>query len=409
MEKSYEKMNVKDLKEKVKERGCVGYSSLKKQELINVLKSENCGHLEKKKSLPKKAAKQPSPKHDYEKMNVKDLKEKVKERGCVGYSSLKKQELIDILKSEDCGHLKKKEPNKQPIKIQSPIKKKQSLQIQNPNPIQSKTSESLSDIDVNIRKKFTSKPKKKSFRGQVPNIYNITLYFTWLYGKNNCIILDYRDIPEEELTYNIDNGNLSYYLTFFNDIKKCYNDGKYRFIIIPFSIVGAGGHHTVLIYDKKLKEMEWFDPNGITYFPYPYFSKYEKTDKVITKLFNENIDENMIQKFYNPLDFCPIGLQHLQHNEKEMVKDKDPEGFCTSWSFWFIELRLSNPNLSREKLLKYATSNLVNNKEKSLTKFIRGYSVFLDIIVEGFKSYRKQNSNISQKDYVMNYVENRIN
>ena len=517
-------MNVKELKKQVKERGCVGYSSLKKQELIDILKSEDCGKLSKKKQSSQKynyknikKEEQSPQKYNYKNMNVKGLKEQVKERGCIGYSSLKKQELINVLKSEDCGNLSKNiYKEQQPLKnvekyrvftkkeleqksfsqLQKlgdkygyknlPNTKKELIQkfyyktimnnfsleeflnftkkvkwaiiskndcslcneienmlmdkkirfigytVMNKREIEylskkygdfnfpiilnykkltflynllsqieiNNSLTSLPDIDLNIRKKNLSKITDKPFKGEGKYIYNIMRYFTWVYEKTNCAVIDKYNI----FGYNINDNVFIVYPNFYNEVRKCYKSNNYRFIIIFFGIFYSdlyNSHATVLIYDKNLKEMELFDPNGVK------LESYKELSLKIQKIFNKNIDENMVKKFYQPIDFCPVGLQYLQHNERKMIENKDPGGFCASWIFWYIELRLSNSDVSRQKILDYATYQMVMDDKKSLTEFIRDYSKFLSLIIEGFKSHKYQTKTIPLKDYVMSYVESK--
>ena len=484
----YKNMKVKELREKVKERGCIGYSSLKKQELIDILKSEDCGHLKKKepKTLKKSKPKIISPisissKDDIEpkiispiSISSKDEKYKVftkKELENKSFNELEKlgkkygynslldtregmqkilyyrtdmsnlspEEFINftkkvkwaVISKNDCSlcieienilidkkirYISYTPANKEQLKK---INKKYNTydypivlnygKIININHILSDKNlyelSSIDDINLYIRKKFTSKVGDKIFKGETHNMFNIMLYFSWVY-ENSCIILNKKFSKDHKLsiTYVIDNDKFLFYENFYNDIKTCYNDDNYRFIIIVFTLLNVNiySHATVLIYDKKSKEMEWFDPNV---YDGKFLQGYKDLSLKLPNLFNKNVNKNMVKKFYQPFDFCPVGLQHIQENEREMDKNKDPGGFCTSWSFWFIELRLSNSNVSREKLLDYAMHYLVLDK-KSLTKFIRSYSKFLDMIIEAFekcKKYKNYNDN-SLKKCVIEYL-----
>ena len=52
-------------------------------------------------------------------------------------------------------------------------------------------------------------------------------------------------------------------------------------------------------------------------------------------------------------------------------------GFCSVWSCFWIDLRLSNPEIDRENLLDMAIKELKKIKKQkkiSLTQFIRNYS-----------------------------------
>jgi len=84
MSVKYEKLTLKDLREKAKSKGCVGYSKMKKEELVSQLK-DGC------------TKKSKSPKSRYEKLSVSELRVKVQKQGCPGYSKMNREELIKRL------------------------------------------------------------------------------------------------------------------------------------------------------------------------------------------------------------------------------------------------------------------------------------------------------------------------
>ena len=84
----------------------------------------------------------------------------------------------------------------------------------------------------------------------------------------------------------------------------------------------------------------------------------------------------MIDKVYAPLSFCPIqSFQAVQHFEGEK-NTGDPAGFCATWSVWYADTRLANPNKTRKKVVDMALYKLKND-ELSMTQYIRSYSVFI--------------------------------
>jgi glutaredoxin len=101
--------------------------------------------------------------------------------------------------------------------------------------------------------------------------------------------------------------------------------------------------------------------------------------KKLGQLFNNNVQKDMIVKVYDPLDFCPIAnVQYIQEKEKEQKID-DPRGFCLAWSAWYADTRLSNPNKSRIEVVNMALKEL-KDRPTSFTTFIRSYSGFLEKI-----------------------------
>lgn len=115
---------------------------------------------------------------------------------------------------------------------------------------------------------------------------------------------------------------------------------------------------------------------------------------MIEKLFKENLGNDFIKKYHKPLSYLSKhNFQTIQENEKEMNKD-DPVGFCSVWSAWYIDLRLSNPEMTRKAVVEKAMNELKKLKKEegiSFTKFIRNYSKLLvDVSKEVNKSYRRK-------------------
>lgn len=166
---------------------------------------------------------------------------------------------------------------------------------------------------------------------------------------------------------------------FWKQFGKCSSK---RFVVMPFGYNCLdSGHANYLLYDKKNKSLERFESYG----------RIEKEDKClnpgnidtkIKKLFQDNLGKSFVKQYYKPLAFCPSkNFQTIQEDEKEMTSD-DPVGFCSVWSAWYIDLRLSNPDVDRKEIVKIALGQLKKlKKEKgvSFTTFIRNYS---NLIVE---------------------------
>jgi hypothetical protein len=123
--------------------------------------------------------------------------------------------------------------------------------------------------------------------------------------------------------------------------------------------------------------MERFEPYGK--------SKRDCTNPVdidlkLKKLFQDNLGEDFILEYYEPLDFMPKkSFQSLQEDEgdfKKKNKDDPDGGFCAAWVAWYAELRVQNPNKDRKRLVDMALKRL-QESDRSMTKYIRGYSASL--------------------------------
>ncbi len=165
-----------------------------------------------------------------------------------------------------------------------------------------------------------------------------------------------------------------------NFIKNC----KKRFFAIPLSMEypDSGPHFNILVGDNKTKIIERFEPYGA----YVDEKVHESFDKDLKKFLEKN---NLDFGYKNPDEFCPAsGFQELEENniqkKKASVRKNDYRGYCGMWSMWFIEMKIRNPDLPSDKLLKKALKEmrrLKNNKSEEFTyrRFVRNYK---DHIIE---------------------------
>ena len=161
---------------------------------------------------------------------------------------------------------------------------------------------------------------------------------------------------------------------FWKKFGKCSSK---RFVVLPFGYNCLdSGHANYLLYDKKTRSLERFESYGEIEDDDECLNP-PNLDMKIKKLFQDNLGKSFVKEYHKPLSFCPSkNFQTIQENEKEMRHD-DPVGFCSVWSAWYIDLRLSNPNVDRKRVVKIALEQLKKlKKEKgiSFTTFIRNYS-----------------------------------
>ena len=151
-------------------------------------------------------------------------------------------------------------------------------------------------------------------------------------GKNNDYMVRSSDINFKDI---------------LNDIKNC---GKVYYMIgtkkhtTNFGDIEKIGHAMAIVIEPKLKLLEVYDSNGLT--PdtkHVYFW--------ITKL-SEYLKENGIEvyrKINADEPYCPQGWSSLA---KLYIKGEN-EGQCLVWSYWFIWLRINNPDIPAEAIRKY--------------------------------------------------------
>ena len=153
-----------------------------------------------------------------------------------------------------------------------------------------------------------------------------------------------------------------------------------RFIALPFGYnCNSSGHANYILFDKKQKTLERFES----------FGKVDssclanpKMDKKIEELFKENLKNTEYENFTykKPLSFLPEdNVQTIQEEESRWknVRGKNPVGFCSVWSLWYIDLRTSNPDADPLTLIKWAIKKI--RQQGTFTDFIRRYSLlFVD-------------------------------
>lgn len=178
-------------------------------------------------------------------------------------------------------------------------------------------------------------------------------------------------------------GHISVPLNFWKKFNQCPSK---RFVIFPFGFNCIdSGHANYMLYDRKNKSLERFES----------FGKLTNSclnppnlDKKIFELFLNNLGTDSVNFYYPPESFLPhLNFQAKQENEKEWLnrnEDDEPVGYCAVWSAWYIDLRLSNPDVDREELVKIAMQKL-EKLPITFTTFIRNYS---GLIVEVSKEIK---------------------
>jgi hypothetical protein len=165
-------------------------------------------------------------------------------------------------------------------------------------------------------------------------------------------------------------------------IKKCLRGSE--FIIIPFGFYCSNGNHSnFLIYNSITKELERFEPYG--YINSPYCKNIPMLDEKLAKLFNKNVNKDMVKAIYDPLSFCPMdSFQMIQEDDTEFQEqqgENGPFGYCSAWSFWYADMRLANPLKSRSEVVLLSLQAIKDNNI-TFTTFIRSYADFLQKVYE---------------------------
>ena len=166
----------------------------------------------------------------------------------------------------------------------------------------------------------------------------------------------------------------------FNEIEniiKNKND-KIRFIFIKITLIISDKftHANCVLIDLQDNSIRRFEPYGISDVNDEYYLDKlleEKLQKILIK-YNKNK-----VKYYRPGDYLEYAKFQAVSNDNITYykKNGDPMGYCLAWCFWYVELKLKNPNIDEINLIKGASDKIhkyYKNTENPYLYFIRDYS-----------------------------------
>jgi hypothetical protein len=184
----------------------------------------------------------------------------------------------------------------------------------------------------------------------------------WIEGKNGRE--SYISVPKPEKK-------------FWDNFLNCTDK---RFVALPFGFnCNNFGHANYLLFDKKNRTLERFES----------FGKVDSdcianqtVDAKLKQLFIDNLQNTEYADFtyLKPLEILPEDNVQTIQEEEERWKSrskKNPVGFCSVWSLWYIDLRTSNPDIEPHVLIKEAIKEIRNieGPNGTFTDFIRRYSL----------------------------------
>ena len=219
-------------------------------------------------------------------------------------------------------------------------------------------------IDVPFSKKLNlgTQASKNKINYHYQHLNNINTFLYKLYLKKQIKnITFFKNIDGSVLQINIKNKDIYPYFIGLKDFKKNLNSclkSKARFIPIainselPNGSNGVDNHTNIILIDKSLKNIEFFEPHGYK----PKNSTYSQSvQKYHTKL-------KIIKMFFKPL------LPHYNIiNVVDYIKDKHSfqskydsnSGYCVTWSTLYSHYRLINQNIPIPLIMDYLY-NLIN-------------------------------------------------
>ena len=151
---------------------------------------------------------------------------------------------------------------------------------------------------------------------------------------------------------------------------------RIRFIILKVSLIMNFEvlHANIIIYDKIKNTVIRFEPYGkLDVVDEQYL------DKMIKKIFIKAVRQDITY-------ICPGDYLKNQKFQAVSMGDTnknlgDPVGYCLAWCFWFIELKLKNPDEDDKTLVENAMEKIIlmgKDDPMAILTFIRGYGRKLD-------------------------------
>ena len=201
---------------------------------------------------------------------------------------------------------------------------------------------------------------------------------------------------------------------FSENFLTCMSDDTKRFMIVPIGIeLKQGSHANYLIYDKKLKEVERFEPHG-AHTPFGYDYNPSMLDNILKVRFN-SIDPNIT--YIPPKKYLPkIGFQIFEACENRFKNIGDPSGFCALWVIWYVDMRMKHPDIPRDKLIRKIMKT-IKKLNISFKTMIRNYSKEIvnmrDIVLQKAKldinDWKNDNYTKEQLDIITKEITTMIN
>jgi ankyrin repeat protein len=185
-------------------------------------------------------------------------------------------------------------------------------------------------------------------------------------------------------------------------LKKLLNDNKVEFIYIKLSLIPNGNstHANLLLYNKKKNILERFEPYG-----YNEMLDEEKLNQFIEKLAKKIFNKDV--KYINPKHFMDNAKFQIISSDSDPDNKKlgDPIGYCLAWTFWYLELRLNNPETDSKLLVENALNKIINKQSDSnqVLDYIRNYSQELDKLKNNFL----KDCGIEKDDYYNNNFDDK--
>lgn len=179
------------------------------------------------------------------------------------------------------------------------------------------------------------------------------------------------DLFEDNLTkfcFAWHNDVLKYDPKFPSAIKKC----QAWFFAIPLALNygrSMEGHFNSILVDYQRKTVERFEPHG---YKASWYHNYKLMDQKLESTFKKILPGFT---YISPSEYISrIGFQGYDNVTAKFDTTQFVEmAYCVVWSFWYLDLRLSNPDLDLNRLVELAMLR-IHERFSSTKKFIMAYA-----------------------------------
>lgn len=165
-------------------------------------------------------------------------------------------------------------------------------------------------------------------------------------------------------------------------------------------------HQNCLIIDNKNKSIERFEPHGSD-------SNYnmEDLDNALKFSLMNTLDINAfavgkknpkhpnIPVYISPPDFCPSDSFQVLEDNDALKTQLDFQGYCYIWTIFYMEMRMSQPDVPRDKLIS-KTIKYFKTQKISLKDYIYDYIYFHSYILNVVEQLLKNFEN----NYYFKYI-----
>lgn len=174
---------------------------------------------------------------------------------------------------------------------------------------------------------------------------------------------------------------------FLLDFKRCLDKPSdpifdNRFIIFPVYLSTSLSldiyHANLMIFDKQLNTFELFEPNvDVSYLMRNRYG--DNYFQPVIDLFETFFKRRFSLRY--PQEYCPI----MNFQDLDYLQSTTSKGFCLAWVIWYLDVRLSNPDVPSEDLIRLSISKILDSKE-TFENFIRRYAKLLSELKEDIEN-----------------------